>query len=164
VSELAGVENELGQAAVLVQSLAEAGTITAAVAEQLLGALGNGQPPAPHDGALYVAVRALYAIRDVTGTSTEAHHMARDALGQIGAVSAPAPRSSDRSEAIAALDQADTHSGDALQAQYGATMALIGIGRAILAVDATLREQNELIASGYDGYYGIETVDTKGRT
>jgi hypothetical protein len=69
-----------------------------------------------------------------------------------------------RQSALDALHQADAHSGDAHQSDYAGTMALIGIGRALLAVEAAIRDQNELIASGYDDYRGIETVDTGGRT
>ncbi|MGH3220033.1 MAG: hypothetical protein ACRDPY_15235 [Streptosporangiaceae bacterium] len=120
MSELAGVETELGQAAVLVQSLRMAGTITEAVEKILLAVLGNGQPPAEHPDA--------------------------------------------RAQAGAALDQADALAGEALTPHFPATMAFIGIGRALLDVGAAIREQNKLIASGYDDYRGIETVDTGGLT
>jgi hypothetical protein len=119
--ELAGVENQLRQATMFVQSLAMAATIPPDIAKRLLDALGNGQPPA------VVSDRAV------------------------------------------ALDDL-TNAGDCAIAPHdrGAVLALIGIGRALLAIDATLRPVAELvarvIADEYDDYHGIETVDTKGRT
>jgi len=54
-----------------------------------------------------------------------------------------------RHAALDALRDASAHAGEAQAGDYPATMALIGIGHALLDVAAATREQNELIRPSF---------------
>jgi hypothetical protein len=51
-----------------------------------------------------------------------------------------------RDQAAALLEQADTQTGDALQSQYAATVALVGIGYALLEVADAIHQQTTIIS------------------
>lgn len=75
-----------------------------------------------------------------------------------------------RQTARDALREANHHAIDAQTGDYPATMALVGIGYALLDLGDAIREQNELIGStlcncvDVDDGKRIETIDTAGRT